>query len=317
MINMKKILPIFVIMALVLSGLGAVASSGVIDQYQELCSGYIPIGCDVVKITHNYTAAQSFIPQKNVLTQVELNMSRLPSTSYPCYIAIRENLTDTINLVEMGLGPDNFSVYDGDMNLTWTEFNFEDIRVTIGDIYYIVVYTSATSDNFYLWGGHGGRDISPYPNGTLYRSDDGGEIWNEHIMSDACFRTYGKDDEAPTIEFVNPASGYLHCFGVPIISTPFQLFADAIAIGGFKSQPVQVNVTDDFDSEDNINVTFFLCDEKSGDGTYNTENGFYEWKWTDYGYGKCTLKATAEDSCGNIGSSEMTVWYICLFEPIL
>ena len=310
-----KVLSIFVVGVLLLGGIGAVVASGIIDQHQELENGYIPIGCSDMKTVHNYTAAQSFIPQKEVLTRIELNMSRMPSTTYSCYVAIRENLTDTDNLVEIGLVPDNFSIYDGDMNLTWTEFDFEDLQVTVDETYYIVVYSSNASGNFYLWGGHGGRDVSPYPNGTMFRSDDGGEIWQEYIMSDACFRTYGRNDSSPTVKIENPAKGYLHILGMPMVPI-LSIIADAIAFGGFRTlAPVIINATDDFDSNEDLNISIYVDDVlvENATTTYCSDCGVHKWQWAGQITGFKTLRVTAKDSCGNIGSSEeLKVFYICL-----
>ena len=298
---MKKTLSIFVVGVLLLGGIGAIADE--LDQSQELHEGVIPIGYGTIRDVANNTAAQSFIPQKDILTRVELNMSRMPLASQLCYVAIRDELNGE-NLVEIGLGPDNFSI-----NLTWTEFDFNDLQVIINDTYYIVVYTNCVPNNLYFWSGIGARD-SHYPNGTMYRSEDGGEVWNEYAMSDTCFRTYGKDNDPPSVEFINPMQGYLHFSGIPIVKLPFGFIAESIAFGGFRLQPVQVIVTDDFDNSADIQVTFSY-DNISNNGTYNTENGYHEWEWTGYGYGKCVLKATAEDSYGDIGIAEMNVWYIC------
>ena len=44
---------------------------------------------------------------------------------------------------------------------------------------------------------------------------------------------------------------------------------------------------------------------------YNSKNGFHELQWTGPRLGVFTLKATAEDTQGNIASTEMDVWYFC------
>ena len=199
---MKKILPLLVVGILVLSGLGAVAFpfneistillGDELDQYQinhdEGAVG--PIG-DFPDMPYNVTFAQSFIPQKEILTRVQLYMGKIITAFYPCMVAIRDNLTEE-NLVKVSIDPDEFVVYPN--NLTWVEFNFDDIMVTIGNTYYIVAYTSNVTNNTYAWGGN---NSDSYPNGTVFVSIDGGEIWENEPDADMCFMTYGIDNSQP------------------------------------------------------------------------------------------------------------------------
>ena len=212
--NMKKILPILVVGILVLSGLGAVALPSTkilaesyvkenepnnvplddeLDQsqtnYEEGAIG--PIGDFPGMPYNNVTFAQSFIPQKEILTRVQLYMGKIITAFYPCMVAIRDNLTEE-NLVKVSIDPDEFVVYPN--NLTWVEFNFDDIMVTIGNTYYIVAYTSNVTNNTYAWGGN---NSDSYPNGTVFVSIDGGEIWENEPDADMCFMTYGRDNSPP------------------------------------------------------------------------------------------------------------------------
>ena len=133
--NMKKILPILVVGVLLLSGF-ALPSTKILtesyikenepnnvplddelDQYQinhdEGAVG--PIG-DFPGMPYNVTFAQSFIPQKEILTRVQLYMGKIITAFYPCIVAIRDNLTEE-NLVKVSIDPDEFVVYPN--NLTW------------------------------------------------------------------------------------------------------------------------------------------------------------------------------------------------------
>ena len=88
-----------------------------LDQYQinhdEGAVG--PIG-DFPGMPYNVTFAQSFIPQKEILTRVQLYMGKIITAFYPCIVAIRDNLTEE-NLVKVSIDPDEFVVYPN--NLTW------------------------------------------------------------------------------------------------------------------------------------------------------------------------------------------------------
>src|SRR5512136_2703673 len=110
---MKNILPFLVVVILVLSGLGAIAIhiddktqlidntvstlyDDELDQYQtEITENLtIPIGQIFINNTQtNIQLAQSFIPSKEVITRVELYITKNITTTYPLIVSIREELT--------------------------------------------------------------------------------------------------------------------------------------------------------------------------------------------------------------------------------
>jgi hypothetical protein len=243
-IILEKILPVIVIGMLVLSGLGASAltlreinskSSELelntpinddIDQSQTNTSLVeegiaLPVGRLMLPEGGiNFQIAQSFIPQREVLTKVELYIGKNTTATYHYNVAIRDNLT-TENLVEISVDPSHIVP----LNYSWIEFDFEDIWVTIGTTYYIVSYTENVTDNFFAWGGH--NDSELYPQGCAWMSVDDGDTWSNESTSlemyanyqktgssqhmtfdndttwDMCFKTYGRDNappDAPTIE---------------------------------------------------------------------------------------------------------------------
>jgi hypothetical protein len=218
---MKKMLPMGVVLVLVLSGLGAVAirSNNTIntcslndelDQYMTDCEGAIPVGAVSIFTPDeivNLSVAQSFIPQKEMLTRVEFYMGKNCTTTFPVNVVIREELNGE-NLARATAGPDGFPVYNPSYpceNLTWIEFDFDDIHVTPGETYYMVVSTYNDSENYY-WVGGNGSDM--YPNGIVYLSVDDGETWEEIPDGDGCFKTYGKDNLPPErVTIIGPNSG--------------------------------------------------------------------------------------------------------------
>jgi hypothetical protein len=206
---MKKILSYLVIGIVVLGGVGASASgiyqnqkkfqknqntqSPYVDELDQSMTDYngtIPIGQTYLGFNTNLSIAQSFIPQKELLTRIQFLMGRNASTSYPCVLAVRDNLTDD-NLAAISLEPNEFPVVNGtpsEDQLAWIDFNFNDLWVTTGQIYYIVIYTTNITDNFY-WIAGNSKNI--YPNGTVFLSVDNGNTWTELTDADGCFKTYG------------------------------------------------------------------------------------------------------------------------------
>ena len=241
---MKNIIVIVIVGALILGGLGTPAVFGgntgnikhqtnpmaslqdEVDQEQTqwveplmIPVGWIPLP----GLNRSLQVAQSFIPQKEVLTRVELYIGKNSTTAYPCTVAIREELTED-NLVEIAVEPDEFATEE----LEWTEFNFENIWVTPGETYYIVCYTENITDNYYAWGTN--NDSQSYPNGCAWFSIDDGDTWgNESATSnpsnlilrsngiasaaddnetwDMCFKTYGIEETFLEIEFAGGIFG--------------------------------------------------------------------------------------------------------------
>jgi len=163
-----------------------------LDQSMTTPGGALPIGAVFFNGTHqlNTTGAQSFIPQKEVLTRVEFLMAKNATATSPCTCAIRENLTGG-DLAFDRVNPDQFKVYNPENltgNMTWVEFNFYSVWVTPGKTYYMVLFTANMTNNIYWCAGN---DTNIYPNGSAFYSTNGGYIWQNLTDSDACFKTYG------------------------------------------------------------------------------------------------------------------------------
>ena len=182
-----------------------------LDQFQlDQTEGYgIPVGAVHIPdppINLNVQVAQSFIPTKKILTRAELLVGKNFTASHPYVLAIREELTEE-NIVEINVNPDQFVTE----NFSWLEFDFEDIFVTVGQIYYIVCYTENITDNWYAWAAN---NISEsYQDGCAWVSIDDGNTWTndsyeaqnnelkryhgaqiigrDDNSSDMCFKTYG------------------------------------------------------------------------------------------------------------------------------
>ena len=131
-------------------------------------------------------AAQSFEPSEDFLNRVELYMNRYGSPTDDLVLSIRSSLT----------GPDltvcSKPASQIPTGISWVNFDFDDISVTPGNTYYIVLRT-AGGNNFksYEWGF---GSYTPYTQGTFWKSSTSGSSWTEYTSYDFCFKTYGNSE---------------------------------------------------------------------------------------------------------------------------
>ena len=222
---------------LVLSGLGAVALEiktepqtllDELDQFQDVMTENAEVPIGHVAIPDNpisVQVAQSFIPTLPILTRLELFIGKNSTATYDLNVAIRDDLTgDDLTLIIIDPSAVPTETYD------WVSIDFDDIPVTAGQTHYIVTYTENETDNFYAWGCNNESDS--YVDGCAWFSlDDGGTwdnrsaaskpsniyvkpryggtpIFDEYPTWDTCFRTYGKENAAPsTPDISGPTSG--------------------------------------------------------------------------------------------------------------
>jgi len=128
-------------------------------------------------------------------------------------------------------------------------------------------------------------------------------VMKESITSD--------DTTPPALEIVNPTEGYFHFSGIKLFPTQLDIVADTMGFGGFRVRPVQVRVTDDTDSAQDISVYMYVYEDEQGPMSYNSNSDLYERKWIGPDLGVFTLTITAEDTSNNVASVEMEVWYFC------
>ncbi|KYK22908.1 hypothetical protein AYK21_03360 [Thermoplasmatales archaeon SG8-52-2] len=119
------------------------------------------------------------------------------------------------------------------------------------------------------------------------------------------------DDDPPVVTIVNPTKGYFHFSGIKLVPTIINIVADTMGFGGFRVRPVRVQVEDDVDPPEDISVYMYVKEDEQGIMTYNNDSNLFERKWIGPDLGVYILNITAEDSGGNIGSTEMEVWYFC------
>jgi len=179
--------------------------------------GVLPLGrTNIFGYYANLSIAQSFKPQKEIQTRAQFLMARNATTLYPCYLAVRDTLTGE-DLTIIAVEPDEFPLVSGtptEEQLAWVEFNFKDIKITPEQTYYIVVYTANITENYYWISGNG---TNIYPDGGVFLSIDDGNTWSEFTDADGCFKTYGRNNEAPETPSIDgPAKGKV---GKPITYT--------------------------------------------------------------------------------------------------
>ncbi len=188
-----------------------ILSNDLLDQHQTDYDGYNfsisffqPPGMPELELFF----AQSFIPQKEILTRVRLLMCKDPilSPTQQCTLTIKDNLTGNI-LALKSLESDTFPFHP---NYQWIEFDIDDIPVIIGQTYYIIVSTEPDETlipKFYYWGGN---SSNAYSNGVAYAWNDTTEEWDNETLLDTCFETYGSNFDIPalSIESINGGIGF-------------------------------------------------------------------------------------------------------------
>jgi parallel beta-helix repeat protein len=163
-----------------------------------------------------------------------------------------------------------------------------------------------------------------YPSGGNFWDDYNGTDEDEDDIGDTPYPIPGGDNEdrfplmepwySQRVEFVNPRYGYIHLFGKPIVPTFFDLIADTLCFGGFKSIPIQVYGGEGGPDGDQLAIRLRINEEDKGLGTWNSIKGYYEWQWNEKVFGKYNLDVMARDEYGVIvGMDEMNVWNFCLF----
>jgi hypothetical protein len=151
--------------------------------------------------------AQSFIPKMDTLTKVELKLFKYNNPTTPVMVSIRSSLTGE------DLAYVTRDASDVHSSARWIEFDFTDININPGEMYYIVCRTTGGSAikyyccMFYT--------NNPYPHGTVWGSLDRGSSWDiieypGYPDPDGCFKTYGLDESPDTPYISGPTNGNIN-----------------------------------------------------------------------------------------------------------
>lgn len=209
------------------SGIGITEDE--IDQAQEFCNQSGILGNESGELS--ILIAQSFKPEKEILTRVQILLGRSLEIISPCIVSIKEEL-DSEDLATAIVSPDEIPFADDPVNLSnlsWITFNFNDLTVNTTKTYFIVVYTLAMV-NYYVYGY---SDENVYSNGSLYTATDF-IVW-ENTTYDLCFRTYGADAAQPDVVITNVIGSFLGGIKGIIVKVN--------NTGGANATDVQVNVS--------------------------------------------------------------------------
>ena len=176
----KKLLGIFVCMLVFFT---SVSLTGCIEQTEELdqYSAEDSWTFDYIIMQYHDTA-QSFVPTLKKLSRIELKLDKQGNPGW-INLSIRKNLYDA-DLVSTARHSGQFPP-----GIDWINFDFEDISITPGDTYYIVVKTeSGIFNDYYKWKG---TNNDFYSSGNGWKLDPMMSTWDERPDTDFCFKTYG------------------------------------------------------------------------------------------------------------------------------
>jgi hypothetical protein len=140
-----------------------------------------------------WDAAQEFEPSYDILPSVELYLSKFGAPTGDVTVQICEGSAGGTVLTETVLNPDDVPSFP---DYAWVTIDIDDITVTPGETYVIVLKDATGSDthNCVQWGwcdsypsGSGG----PYDGGWFYFRKEGNPTWSPIRDWDFTFRTYG------------------------------------------------------------------------------------------------------------------------------
>jgi hypothetical protein len=126
---------------------------------------------------------QAFTPTVSSLTSVQLYMRKTGSPPSDVVLSVRSSATGA-DLVSLSKPASQIPT-----SISWVTFDLNDLTVSPGSTYYLVLRTSGgSSTNCYYWGYGSG---TPYANGALWTSYDSGSTWKQYMQYDFCFKIYG------------------------------------------------------------------------------------------------------------------------------
>lgn len=180
----QRLISNIIILIILLINFSGVSSKNVnpsddeIDQKQTMTSGKEYIYSDHWK-------AQSFKPTTQILTRIELYITKIGNISSDIEIIIKNSFT--------GQNLTNYSIPSSEISYSpnWFEFNFPNIS-TIPNNWYLIIFKTESGDinNSYIWYQSYG-DF--YTRGEKYYSNNKGLKWYQNLNIDFCFKTYGKN----------------------------------------------------------------------------------------------------------------------------
>jgi hypothetical protein len=196
-----------------------------IDQAQLDYDSDLSFGAVLKEYQLNQSIAQSFIPQTQVLTRIQIYLSRNITSTYPCTLTLVRNLTDD-PLATVTILPENINIFN---NYSWIEFDFDDIEITANITHHLILTSENITDNLYFCGAN---TSNAYENGTAHIRSSEIDAWEPLINTDLCFMIYGYYLPDMEIGFVG-GFGLTVCFTNYGLGDAHNLNYDIIIKGGF------------------------------------------------------------------------------------
>ena len=161
-----------------------------LDQYQLLWSHGITVA-------YPDLLAQSFQPEENVLTRIELLVHKTAETPNNLTISIRSSLN--------GSDLATATVTSGDIPLerSWVEFDIPDLNLNLTHPYYIIFNPQGLS-MVYFWWGYDNHNLDSYVNGEAWLFTGGNWVNDGFLIKDFCFKTYGFHESLPPLSPQTP-----------------------------------------------------------------------------------------------------------------
>ena len=204
---MKKVTNVLIILVIAILFLPAMFSASINDELDQEQTEYDAATC----LHGDMLFAQSFTPEVDTLTNVDVLMNKMGDLFGDSVLSIRESLSS----FDLTLVTKESTEISSEMS--WISFDIPDIDVTPGDSYYIILTPDPDSDGGeqrYLTWGFTWDDS--YPEGSAYWQYQGS--WNEgapsHRTADYAFKTYGiTDDSEEEVDIDITAGGFGRTMG--------------------------------------------------------------------------------------------------------
>lgn len=137
-----------------------------------------------------------------------------------------KNLTDN-PLIIAHIPAANITIYN---NLSWIEFDIDDIEIINNTLYHFILSTENITDNLFFCGTNTSDN---YANGSAYIRYSDTEDWEDLVVVDLCFEIYGKYLPDLEIGFVG-GFGLTVCFSNYGLGDAHNLRYDVIIKGGMQ-----------------------------------------------------------------------------------
>lgn len=181
----------------------------ILDQAQTTNNLDLTFGAIVTDQQINQSIAQSFIPQTQVLTRIQILLSKETTATEPVHLILLRNLTDE-PLATVTVLPEDINIYN---NYSWIEFNFDDIEITANTTHHLILISTNLTDNIFFCGA---TATNEYENGTALIRQGENNGWEIQSTTDLCFKIYGY--YLPDMEI-----GLVGLFGLTVCFTNYGL----------------------------------------------------------------------------------------------